>query len=101
MKFVAHIGHYNFTKISSKSDEKQKPFINSPFLCSEIQSVSRIVKIIHSGGPPSSLYVTHRDAAEVAIIVCGSHGGHDGVCAGITDITINEEAGCDIGKTTE
>ena len=28
-------------------DEK-KSFINSPFFCSEFQSVSRIVKIIHS-----------------------------------------------------
>ena len=29
-------------------DEKQKRFINSPFFCSEFQSVSRIVKIVHS-----------------------------------------------------
>ena len=33
---------------SSKLDEKQKGFINSPFFCSEFQSVSRIVKIVHS-----------------------------------------------------
>ena len=31
-----------------KLDEKQKSFINSPFFCSEFQSVSRIVKIVHS-----------------------------------------------------
>ena len=29
-------------------DEKPKSFINRPFLCSEFQSVSRIVKIVHS-----------------------------------------------------
>ena len=29
-------------------DEKQKSFINSPFFCSEFQSFSAIVKIIHS-----------------------------------------------------
>ena len=38
-----------FYQVSSKSDEKQKSFINSPFFCSEFQSVSRIVKIVHSG----------------------------------------------------
>ena len=37
-----------FHQVSSKLDEKQKSFINSPFFCSEFQSVSRIVKIIHS-----------------------------------------------------
>ena len=36
-------------QVSSKSDEKQKRFIISPFFCSEFQSVSRIVKIVHSG----------------------------------------------------
>ena len=35
-------------QVSSKSDEKQKSFINSPFFCSEFQSVSRIMKIVHS-----------------------------------------------------
>ena len=36
-------------QISSKSDEKQKSFFNSsPLFCSEFQSVSRIVKIVHS-----------------------------------------------------
>ena len=36
-------------QVSSKSDEKQKKgFINSPFFCSEFQSVSRILKIVHS-----------------------------------------------------
>ena len=37
-----------FHQVSSKSDEKTKIFINSPFVCSEFQSVSRIVKIVHS-----------------------------------------------------
>ena len=35
-------------QVSSKSDENQKSFINSPFFYSEFQSVSRIVKIVHS-----------------------------------------------------
>ena len=38
-------------QVSSKSDEKQKSFINTPFFCSEFQSVSRIVKIVHSALP--------------------------------------------------
>ena len=37
-----------FHQVSSKSDEKQNRLIKSPFFCSEFQSVSRIVKIIHS-----------------------------------------------------
>ena len=37
-----------FNEVSSKSDEKQKSLINSPFFCSEFQIVSRIVKIVHS-----------------------------------------------------
>ena len=35
-------------QVFSKSDSKQKCFINSPFFCSEFQTVSRIVKIVHS-----------------------------------------------------
>ena len=31
---------------TTKLDEKQKSLINSPFFCSEFQSVSRIVKIV-------------------------------------------------------
>ena len=46
-EIVVHMDNYNFTSL--KSDEKQKSFINSQFFCSEIQSVSIIVKIIHSG----------------------------------------------------
>ena len=38
-----------FRQVLLKSDEKQKSLINSPFFCSEFQSVSRIVKIVHSG----------------------------------------------------
>ena len=37
-----------FHQVSSKADEKQKSFTNSLFFCSEFQSVSRIVKIVHS-----------------------------------------------------
>ena len=37
-----------FHQVSSKLDEKPKSFINSLFSCSEFQSVSRIVKIVHS-----------------------------------------------------
>ena len=36
-----------FHQLSSKSDEKQKSFINGMFFCSEFQSVSRIVKFAH------------------------------------------------------
>ena len=35
-----------FHQVSSKLDEKEKRFINSPFFCSEFQSVSRIMKIV-------------------------------------------------------
>ena len=44
-----------FHQVSTKSDEKQKSFINSPFFCSEFQSVSRIVKIVHSALGPLRL----------------------------------------------
>ena len=37
-----------FNQVSSKLDEKQKSFINSPLFCSEFQSDIRIVKIVHS-----------------------------------------------------
>ena len=43
--------------MSSKSDEKQKSFINSLFLCSEFQSVNRIVKIVHSGCGDAGTYL--------------------------------------------
>ena len=45
-----------FHQVSSKSDEKQKSFINSPFFCSEFQSVSRIVKIVHSAIPKNQYF---------------------------------------------
>ena len=44
---VVHMGTIispSFIKI----DEKQERFINSLFFCSEFQSVSRILKIVHS-----------------------------------------------------
>ena len=37
-----------FHQFASKVNEKQKSFIYSPFFCSEFQTVSRIVKIVHS-----------------------------------------------------
>ena len=40
--------HLILMTVSSKSDEKQKSFTNSPFVCSEFQNVSRIMKIVHS-----------------------------------------------------
>ena len=43
---VTHV-YYNFTKFH-QNRMKNKSFINSPFFCSEFQSVSRIVKIVHS-----------------------------------------------------
>ena len=66
-----------FHQVSSKSDEKQKSFINSQFFCSEFQSVSRTVKIVHSeygyyiikltqmDGKGSPL---HRGSVEVSIV---------------------------------
>ena len=41
-------------QVSSKSDEKQKSFINSPSFYSEFQRVSRIVKIVHRHSEYSS-----------------------------------------------
>ena len=46
---VTHVYVLQFHRVSSILDEKQNSFINSPFFCSEFQSVSRFVKIIHSG----------------------------------------------------
>ena len=44
------MGNYKLQRhqVSSKSDERQKSFINSPFFCLEFQSVGRILKIVHS-----------------------------------------------------
>ena len=42
------MGNYNFTKFHQNQMKNKKSFINSLFFCSEFQSVSRIVKIIHS-----------------------------------------------------
>ena len=47
-EMVVHMDNYNFTKFHQNQMEKQKRFINSPFFSSEFQSVSRIVKIVHS-----------------------------------------------------
>ena len=40
--------YYNFTKFHQNRMKNKKRFINSPFFCSEFQSVSRMVKIVHS-----------------------------------------------------
>ena len=48
MKLGEIVVHMELHQVLSKSDEKQKRFINSLFFCSEFQSVSRIVKIVHS-----------------------------------------------------
>ena len=45
---VTHV-YYNFTKFHQNWMKNKKSFINSPFFCSEFQSASRIVKIVHSG----------------------------------------------------
>ena len=42
------MGNYNFTKFHQNQTENKKSFFNSPFFCSEFQSVSRIMKIVHS-----------------------------------------------------
>ena len=45
-EIVVHLGNYNFTKFHQ--NQMKNIFINSPFFCSKFQSVSRIVKIVHS-----------------------------------------------------
>ena len=47
-------------QVSSKSDEKLKRFINSLFFCSKFQSVSRIVKIIHSARGGGGAFVKQK-----------------------------------------
>ena len=47
---VIHV-YYNYTKFLQ--NRTKKSFINSPFFCSEFQSVSRIVKIVYSAGRPA------------------------------------------------
>ena len=47
-EIIVHMGNYNFTKFHQNQMKNKKHFINSPFFCSEFQSVSRIVKIVHS-----------------------------------------------------
>ena len=64
-----------FHQVSSKSDEKQKSFINSPFFCSEFQSVSRIVKIGHSAGMGTKRLT---GAGWVSVIGLSSYPGMDG-----------------------
>ena len=44
-----HMDNYNFTKFhQNQMKNKKKVLVNSPFFCWEFQSVSRIVKIVHS-----------------------------------------------------
>ena len=54
---VTHV-YYNFTKFHQNQMKNKKSFINSPFFCSEFQSVSRIVKIVHSVMLLSRVYST-------------------------------------------
>ena len=47
-EIVVHMGNYNFTKFHQNQMKNKFFFINSPFFCSEFQSVSRIVKFVDS-----------------------------------------------------
>ena len=48
-EIVVHMGNYNFKLYQNQNQTKnKKSFINNPFFCSEFESVSRIVKIVHS-----------------------------------------------------
>ena len=47
-EIVEHMGYYNFTKFHQNQMKNKKVFIDSPFFCSEFQSVGRIVKIVQS-----------------------------------------------------
>ena len=50
-EIVVHMNNYNFSKYKFHQNQmKNIFFVNSSFFCSEFQSVSRIVKIVHSGG---------------------------------------------------
>ena len=44
---VTHV-NYNFTTFHQNQMKNKKSFTNSPFFCSEFQSVSIIMKIVHS-----------------------------------------------------
>ena len=44
---VIHV-YYNFTKFHQNRMKNKKSFSNSLFFCLEFQSVSRIVKVVHS-----------------------------------------------------
>ena len=48
-EIVVHMDNYNFTKFHQNQMKNKKSFINNMFFCSEFQSVSRIVKTVHSG----------------------------------------------------
>ena len=47
-KIVVYMDNYNFTKFHQNQMKNKKVFVESPFFCSEFQSASRIVKIVHS-----------------------------------------------------
>ena len=49
-EIVLHNEYYNFTKFHQNQMKNKRGFFNSPFFCSEFQSVSSVVKIIHSAG---------------------------------------------------
>ena len=54
-EIVVYMDNYNFTKVHQNQMKTKKSFIDSPFFCSEFQSVSRIVKIVHSEALISAL----------------------------------------------
>ena len=57
-EIVVHMGNYNFAKFHQNQMKNKKTFINCPFFCSEFQSISRIVKIVHSAQQTSRALAT-------------------------------------------
>ena len=47
-EILVHIGIFNFTKFHQNQTKNKKVLLIACFFCSEFQSVSRIMKIIHS-----------------------------------------------------
>ena len=47
-KIVVCMSNYNFTKFHQNQMKTKKVLLIAPFLCSEFQSVTRIMKIVHS-----------------------------------------------------
>ena len=47
-EIVVHMDNYNFTKFHQNQMKNKKVLLIAPSFCSEFQSVSRIMKIVHS-----------------------------------------------------